>query len=750
MKSLVRVLRPVRALSCCCLFATLLPAQAADVPPPRATAIPRIELPSDRALVLDGHADESAWSEAATVELAYETRPGDNTAPAARTVAKILHTEDALWVSIRAEDPDPSAIRAFLRDRDALWNDDFVGFELDTFDDQRRAYGFYVNPLGVQADLVVEEATGNEDTSWDGLWTSAARITEQGYETELRIPFATLRFRPGDETKRWGLRMLRIRPREFRYTYASTRIERGARCNLCSLDKIEGFAGVRQGRNLEVIPSLTVRHAETRGASGWEGDGTEIEPGLDVSWAPSPNITFNGTLNPDFSQVESDEAQLDLNSSFALFFPEKRPFFLEGADYFNSPMNVVYTRQIADPDIGLRVTGRNGRQAYGAVVARDTVTQIFLPGPLRSNFAVLDQDADVAIGRYRYDFAPGANNRQASLGAIATWRAGDDYRSALAGIDGRWQRGSHTFTGQWLRSETQYPASLGQADDDPQGDALVLRYNFGNRNWNANLSHTDIDQGFRADLGFINQVGYRKSVIGGGRTWYGEDGAKITRISIYSDWDITHDDNGRLLERELEGNLNISGPRQSSASIGGLSRVRFWEGALFDERWLNAYFELTFRPGLRGGSFFRHGTVLDLRAARTGDFDEWEPWLALDVGRGINLNLSYSAQRLRRDGGTAFRTQVLDGRFSWQLDPRQRLRLSVQASEVERDPSLYVRATQRRSRDLAAQLLYSYKLNPRSALYAGYSHGGYSDDRQPTLTDASRSLFLKLSYAWQP
>jgi hypothetical protein len=384
------------------------------------------------------------------------------------------------------------------------------------------------------------------------------------------------------------------------------------------------------------------------------------------------------------------------------------------------------------------------------VVARDTVTQVLLPGPLGSNFATLDQDADVAIGRYRYDFAPGEGGRQASLGAIATWRSGDDYRNALAGIDGRWQRGSHTLTGQWLHSETRYPDALGQADDQPAGDALLMRYNFGNRHWNANLSHTDIDEGFRADLGFVGQVGYRKSVVGGGRTWYGKEGAKITRVSVYSDWDITHRFDGQLLERELEGNASLAGPRQSEVSLAGLTRTRFWRGAMFDERWLSAYFEMTFVPGLRGGAFFRHGTVLDLRAARTGDFDEWEPWLAADLGRGINLNLSYSAQRLRRDGGTAFRTGVLDGRFSWQLDPRQRLRLSVQGSEVERDPALYAIPTRRNDRGVAAQLLYSYKLNPRSALYAGYSHGGYSDDDQPSLTDDSRSLFLKLSYAWQP
>jgi hypothetical protein len=711
---------------------------------------------ADTDIVVDGRVDDAAWAKATTVELAYETGPGDNTTPPVKTTALVLHSDNALYIAFRADDSDPASIRAFLRDRDALWDDDFVALELDTFDDQRRAYGFYVNALGVQADLIIEEATGNEDTSWDGLWTSAAQLNERGYDAEIRIPFTTLRFRPGDDVKRWGVRFLRIHPREFRRTYASGPRERGARCNLCQLQKMEGFAGVRQGRNLEIVPSLTVGYAQSRdpnaaNARGWRSaEGIDVEPGLDVAWAPTPNLTLNGTLNPDFSQVESDSAQLDLNSSFALFFEEKRPFFLEGADYFNSPLNVIYTRQIADPDIGLRATGRSGRQAYGVVAARDATTQVLLPGALRSSFRVLDQDANILLGRYRYDLNLGSDKDQASIGTVLTHRSGDDYRNTAAGIDGRWQTGAHTFTGQWLRSDSQYPNTLGLADTAPSGDAIVARYNFGNRRWSANLSHTHIDPGFRADLGFIGQVGYRKSVVGGGHTWYGKEGAKISRVSFYSDWDITYRDDGQLLERELEANINGSGTKQSYFTLGALTRVRFWEGALFDERWFNLYGEFTARPGLQMGISYRHGKQLDLAASRTGTVDEIEPWVSVDAGRGLSLNLNYSMQQLRRDGGTAFKTGVLDGRVSWQFDPRQRLRLSVQGSQIDRDTALYARSIERRSRDLAAQLLYSYKLNPRSALYAGYSHGGYADDTQRTLTDLDRGLFVKLSYAWQP
>ena len=244
-------------------------------------------------IVVDGVLDDAAWAGAATIDLAYEVTPGDNTPAPVKTTVRIAYTEDAVLIAFHAEDPDPSKIRAFLRDRDALYGDDFVGVMLDTFDDQRRAYEFFVNPFGVQADLIKEEASGTEDDAWDGLWTSAGRITEAGYDVEMRIPFATLRFRDTEGERRWGATFLRIHPRAYRTQYFSNRVERGARCLTCTFDKIEGFQGVKQGRNLEITPTLTMTLAEDRATrrGDWEGEGADFEPGVDVAWAPTPNMT---------------------------------------------------------------------------------------------------------------------------------------------------------------------------------------------------------------------------------------------------------------------------------------------------------------------------------------------------------------------------------------------------------------------------------------------------------------------------
>lgn len=739
--------------SACALALCGLPARAAD-PPSAGTAaaphpIPRLEGP----IVIDGMADEAAWAQAREVDIAYEIAPGDNIAAPVRTVARIGYTTDALYLAFRAEDPDPQRIRAHLRDRDSAFNDDWVGVFIDTFDDQRRGYEFMANPLGVQADLINDASTGNEDPSWDGLWSSAGRLTDSGYEVEMRIPFATLRFRRGEEVKRWALALFRNYPRDKRHQLSSSKVPRGSNCFVCTWEKYEGMAGVRQGRNLELVPTLTMGSVQTRPAAGtaWRNGGTEIEPGLDISWAPTPDMTLNATLNPDFSQVETDQLQLNFNDSFALFFPEKRPFFLEGADYFNTQFNVLYTRQVADPDFGLRVTGRSGQGAYGAFVARDATTLLLVPGVLGSGFRRLDQEANVAVGRYRYDLGPST-----SIGVIGTFRHGEDYGNDVVGIDGRWRQGGHTATAQVLRSQSDYPAAIvagyhGElgADPTPTGNAWRAQYAFNNRHWSGTVRHQQVDPGFRADLGFFGQVGYDQSMAGGGYTWF-RDGKALNRVSLYADWDITHRFDGQLLERELEASLHVQGPRQGQFGLSPLTRVRYWNGALFREHHVGLYGNFRPTADLQLGAHLNSGQQLDLRASRTGRRMLAAHWGNVNIGRGGSLQWELSRQRLRRDGGTAFQASVADLRVGWQLDPRLRLRLTLQGSEVIRDPARYTGFVQRVARNVGVQAVYSYKVNPRTALYAGASAGALMDDSQRELFATTRSLFLKFSYGWQP
>jgi len=700
-------------------------------------------------VVIDGVPDEAFWSQARSIELIYETQPADNAPASVKTTALIADNGREVLLAFRAEDPNPELIRAFLRDRDSLWNDDFIGFTIDTFNDQRRAYEFYVNPLGAQGDLIIDGATGNEDSSWDGLWESAAKINANGYTVEMRIPYSTLRFQKTDGVaQKWGVDFLRFRPRDSRYRISNNKLIRGDNCYLCGLAKLQGFANANPGRDLEVTPTFTAGYAQTRNAPGseWQSNGGQYELGVDVKWGVGPNLTLNGTLNPDFSQVESDQAQLDLNTTFALFLQEKRPFFLEGADYFTTPLNILYTRSIADPDYGVRATGRNGQHLYGFFAAQDAVTNVLIPGALGSSFRSLEQESLVVAGRYRFDITS-----KASIGMITTLRSGDDYSNTVVGIDGRWQTKGHTVTAQWLTSSSENPLAFGLGPEQ-DGDALTAAYNFSNRNWGANVSHTRFDGGFRADLGFISQVGYDKSVVGGSRTWHGDDGDKIIQMRLRGDWDITHREDGQLLEREVEAYFTVDGPLQSQAQIGALKRDRFWAGQLFNESWISFYGEIIPNSILSFGTFARIGEQIDFRNAKLADITEFRPWINLNIGKGVNFRIDHAYQELSRDGGDVFVANLSDIRLGWQINTRQRLRLALQYGNTVRDLFLYaapITAKMEQS-DLSAQLLYSYKINPRTAFYAGYSEGQYSDDDYHELFATNRALFMKLSYAWQP
>jgi len=741
----------VAALLACAPFA-----HAQEAGTPAAGGIPGGRIPQlQDGIVIDGTLDDAAWAGALVQEIAYDIQPGDNTPAPAKTIVRIGYTADALYVAFHALDPDPSQIRAHLRDRDAMFNDDWVGVFLDTFNDNRRGYELAVNPLGVQGDIIRDESNANmqEDSSWDGLWQSAGRLTDEGYDVEFRIPFSTLRFPTGGAEQRWGISLFRNWPRDKRHQMASHRVPRDSSCFQCEWGEYVGFAGAHQGRNLEIVPTLTMGTSQSRDAAGerWDGGDNAIEPGVDVSWAPSPAMTLNATINPDFSQVETDQLQLNFNDSFALFYQEKRPFFLEGADYFTSQFDVLYTRQIADPDFGLRVTGRTGSGAYGAIVARDATTLVLVPGVLGSGFEQLDQAANVAVGRYRYDF-----DTHFSVGAIGTFREGDDYANHVAGVDARWKQGGHTATAQLLHSRSEYPGPIVERyadelgdDPTPAGNAWRAEYVFNNRDWNFDAWHMDIDPGFRADLGFMGQVGYDKSLVGGGHTWYRDDRA-FNRFDVYADFDVTHRYDGQLLEREWEGQVSAQGPMQSSVALHGMTRERFWQGVLFDEHYVDV--NGNFRPtgGLQLGGYVRIGTMLDLDAAETGRSRMLELWGNANVGRGIALDWDVILQDMRRDGGTAFEAAIVNAGGSWQFTPRQRLRLVLQGSDVQRDVSLYADPIEAHTRDWAAQAVYSYKINPRTVAYAGASYGAFRDDENPDLFGNTRSLFVKLSYGFQP
>ncbi len=702
-------------------------------------------------IAVDGVLDEAAWQKAAKIELRYETRPGENTPPTVTTEAFVTYDAGQIYVAFRAHDPNPSAIRAHVSDRDSAFNDDFVGIVLDTFNDERRAFEFFVNPLGVQMDLFMDDVNGNEDASWDAIWNAAGRINEDGYTVEIAVPFSSLRFPRTEGEQTWSIDVLRFYPRSQRARISDHPLDRNISCYLCQNSKMAGFSGITPGRNIELAPTVTAARTDQRQefpSGPLNEGGVKSELGLTAKWGVTPNLTLNAALNPDFSQVEADAAQLDVNTQFALFFPEKRPFFLEGADFFSTPFNAVFTRNVADPSWGAKLTGKEGKNAIGVFAARDERTNLLFPGSNSSSSAALGFQTTDAVLRYRRDFGSSS-----ALGVLYTGRQGDGYRNHLAGIDGLYRMtDSDRVRLQFLRSQTAYPrevaASFGQPTGTLAADAYQIAYNHDSRDWFAYTRYEDVGRDFRADMGFLPQVDYTFLLAGGGRVWNG-NWRGFNRASLGADWDRREDQRGQRLEELAEVTADCNGPMQSFVSLNVMRRDRFFNGVTFRDTFSSLYSEMQPTGDLFLSLSLKRGGEIDFVNTQAGDLVQISPAVRYDLGRHLRAQLSHVYQRLDVEGGDLFTANLTQLSGIYQLNVRTFVRAILQYTNVRRNPALYLAPVDESTEALFSQLLFSYKLNPQTVLFLGYSDTSAADQRID-LTRTDRTFFLKLGYAWVP
>ena len=705
---------------------------------------------------IDGDLSDPGWAGATVVVAAIETYPGDNIESPARTECRLAFDDHTLYVGIHAFDPEPAKIRAHFTDRDAAFDDDFVGVVLDTFDDERRAYELFVNPLGVQMDLIVDDVSRSEDSSWDAIWGSAGRVTADGFVVELAIPFAQLRFPAGSRRQIWGLDVVRVWPRGQRYIVRSQAQDRDRDCYLCQVSRLEGLEGARPGRNLELDPTVTAIRAEGREVfptSPLDGGGTDTDAGLTARWGVTPNVTLSGALNPDFSQVEADSAQLDVNTQFALFYEEKRPFFLEGADFFTTPIQAVYTRTVADPAWGVKASGKAGREAFGVFVADDDVTNLLLPGKEGSDLTAIAASNLTGVARLRHDVG-----KSSSVGVLVTAREGDGYANAVAGVDGSLRLAkADTLTFQVLRSTTEYPDEirdeLGQGGGELGGTAALISYRHSDRDWNWRAELESYGREFRADSGFVPQVDYREGSLGLFRTLWGEPDDWYGNIEVGGDWEYVEDQDGRLIESEQELMGFVSGPHQSHLEAVVGHRTRSYNGAVFDQVYAAAWADVRPSGALQLELGVDVGDQLDFANTRNGTVLGIEPEVTWRAGRHLNLSASYEYQTLDVDGGRLYTARLAQLRAVWQFSLRTFLRVITQYADVSRDPSLYLDEVSAAEEELFNQLLLSYKINPQTVFFVGYSDSAMGLDAgvdRVDLTTASRTVFVKLGYAWLP
>ena len=705
-------------------------------------------------ITIDGVMDEPAWQDATQIDLDIETRPGENTAAKIATVVYLIEDGRNLYVAFDARDPDSSKIRAYLRDRDSAWNDDIVGIVLDTYNDDRRAFEFFANPLGVQMDATNDDVNQNYDSSWDAIWDSAGKIGESGYVVEMEIPLSQLRFPSSSGLQTWGFDLVRFYPRDNRYRLSNNSTDRSVNCYLCNLGEIEGLEDARPGRNLEIVPTLTASKTDSTDDPGvvplQSGD-TETEAGLSVRWGITPDWTANLAINPDFSQVEADVAQLEVNNQFALFFPEKRPFFLEGADYFTTPLNAVFTRTVADPDFGAKITGKRGNNTLGVYVAEDAITNLLFPGAFFSDGTSLDEKNTAFVGRYSRSFGDAS-----SFGALITSREGDEYHNRVGGADLHWKiSDQHSVDMQYLASDTRYPDEVAVDFDQPlssfTGEALYASYDYDSRNWFAHVEHQERDDGFRADSGFVPQVDVDWQLLRAGRIWHGTEENWWNRMNLIGVTYVTHDGGGRMIDRATEVSYGVGGPMQSWTEVGYQRGEFLWDDILFEPD--KAHFFTQFRPkgGLRLSLFASAGSQIDFANSRLGDQVSIEPEVDWNINRHLLLKMEGTLVNFdSKEGAQIFDASVYNLRLTWQFNRRSFLRLTTQYQDVERNVDEYIDDVDAKTRSMGRQLLFSYKVNPQTVFFLGYSDNLFEDDSLDSLEQTDRTWFMKIGYAWTP
>ena len=491
-------------------------------------AAPRV----DTTIVVDGELDEPVWGRAVRLTGFHGYQPSDGRPAEERTEVLVWYSPTAIHFGVRAHDRRPETVRATLADRDDIGQEDRVTILLDTFDDGRRAYVFAVNALGVQQDGMRSEGSatggnpfgGSTDLSPDYLWDSRGRRTDWGWQAEIRIPFKSLRYATGDE-QQWGIQVLRNVQRtghEDTWTDAA----RGSASFLGQSARMTGLRDMRHGVVVEAQPFVTASSAGSRDpvTGRFERDDPEASVGVNARFGFA-NAAIDATINPDFSQVESDAGLVTANERFALFVPERRPFFLEGIELFGSPNQLVYTRRIVEPLGGAKLTGKWGPWSVAYLSAVDETRSPAVDAGADPLFNVLRVRRDVGAGSV--------------IGAALTDRRAGGSENTVAAADARIVfGGKYYFEAQAGASRTDRvvptPPIVGFEPPPARSDAFwTAELDRTGRSFGFNYSIESFGRDFETQAGFIPRVGVLDASAFNRLTWYGRAGGLLESVTTF-------------------------------------------------------------------------------------------------------------------------------------------------------------------------------------------------------------------------
>ncbi len=688
---------------------------------------------------IDGVIGPTEWDGAGRTELRYQVQPGDNAAPSERTEVRLAADGERLYLAFLAFDSEPGSVRARVSRRDDVFQDDYVTVHLDTFDDRRRAYVFHFNPVGIQSDGLYSEGTAvgrdwasNIDASWDGVLVSKGAVNGEGYVVEAAIPFATLRYQAGPG-RAFGLHLSRWISRKAESVHWRP-ISRDASSLLVQMGRLTGVDGIGRRRTLDLIPEAVGSVTDEWRPNGTEARNRDGEPGLTATWALTPNMTLSGAANPDFSQIEADVPQIDVNQRFPLFYPEKRPFFLEGDQYFRSPgaLTFVNTRQIVDPDWGVKLAGKTGRQSLGLLASSDRA-----PGERAApGTAAPGEDAFFGVARYQQDLF-----RNSTWGGFATTRRFAGSSNTVLATDGQLRSRVSVLGFQLARSWTSEPA--GEARE---GSASYVWYEWQGRHLRIFANDQRMTDGYASLTGFVRRTGFRANSANLGWEFQPAKPAWWVKVRPFLVVKRLVTSAGLVDESYVDPGFDLTLARNVTFYVYHSFHTDSFGGREYgyDFNVIDSEVKPFKRVALEWRLQWGEGVNFDPARTLVGDALDWRFTLTFKPNdRWSNEALWLKSRLLAKQTGERLFSQNI-----------ARLRTAFQFTRDH--GTRFISEYDTRTRRLSLSLLYSYTPRPNTAVYLGYGDLLYEGldpidlTPRPGWNRLRQTLFLKVSYGFRP
>ena len=692
---------------------------------------------------IDGRLDDASWANAARITEFVQRRPLDGAPATERTEVYVAYDSERLYFGIYAHYSEPALIRANRVDRDQIWSDDRVSVIFDPFSDQQRGYRFAINAYGVQGDAMVASggtgaaaaasAAGPGDLSWNVLFDSAGVLTDDGWTAEFAVPFKSLRYpaRGAGEAHRWGLQIERdIEGKDENVVWAP--LSRDIMSELGQMGSLDGLRNLSTSRNLELLPTVTAIQAGRLSPAGDFQSDTVKEAGANLKYGVTSNLTFDVTYNPDFSQIESDRQQIEVNQRFAVLYPELRPFFLEGQEIFRvpGPITFIHTRTIVDPRYGAKLSGKIGKTTLGLLVANDEA-----PGKVENRQdPAFGRSAQFIVGRARYDLY-----RESTTSVIFTNREFMNEHSRAVGGDGDFAFGStHRFFARVIATDHRDAAGVQR-----KGYFYDFNLRKAGRNVSYSLITNAISPDLRTDVGFVRRTDQRQSLGNVSYRWWPETWliSWAPRLNYMRNYQF----DGALQEEVSGATASLSFANNVTAEAGvtrEMERYRsldFWKTRYAVAASIATSRRLTMTATMNGGDQIRFVTDPFL-----GSTLAWDVAVSLRPVPRLQSDFSVASSRFRdpRERRQEFDVRILRSSSTYQFTERLLVRNITEHNTLDKT--------------IGQNLLLTYRVNAGTVFFLGfdtrYRHGDQINASvfpPDTYMRTNRAVFTKLQYLFR-